>query len=79
MVARTHLLSYVPATLVVERSLARLKVAGSVWHRPVSVSYRRRAALLPAHQRFLALLRKTARDVFQALACGEGERSGGEA
>jgi DNA-binding transcriptional LysR family regulator len=80
VIARTHLLSYVPATLVAERTLTRLKVPGSVWHRPVSVSYRRRAALLPAHQLFLALLRETAHNVFREPAAAHGAaRSGGEA
>jgi DNA-binding transcriptional LysR family regulator len=60
VVARTQLLSYVPATLMAERALTRLRVPGSVWQRPVSVSYRRRAALLPAHQLFLSLLREAA-------------------
>lgn len=80
VVARTQLLSYVPTALVTERSLSRLKVPGSVWHRPVSVSYRRRAALLPAHQLFLALLRETVQCMFHETAARGGvERSGREA
>ena len=80
VVARTQLLSYVPTTLVTDRGLSRLKVPGSVWHPPVSVSYRRRAALLPAHQLLLGLLRETAPRVFHGPAArGATERSGREA
>lgn len=66
IVAQTDLLSYLPDRLLAGRRLAALEIAGSVWKRPVSLSYWHRRTETPASRLVLSVLREVTREMYRA-------------
>jgi DNA-binding transcriptional LysR family regulator len=66
VVARTDLLSYVPAQLISGRQLVTIDVPGAVWRRTVSVSFWRRRTVTPASQLLVSVLEEVVRELHGA-------------
>ena len=63
VIARTDLLSYVPAQLLSGRALVAIDVPGTTWRRAVSLSYWRRRTATPASRHVLAILHEIVREL----------------